>query len=201
MSIERMYRIYMTIKEMLKDRKYDKVEAGKDISTYDQFKKEFVICGKIEKQNMNLVCKNSKTGVLIMVCFLIDETIKSEHVKKIEKMMSGKVTKCILIYPNDITSQTRKHLENLSGISIEKFAENDLIINITKHKLMPKYEPLTSAEKKLFLKETKFNKIHLPKISLDDPVSRYYGISRGDILKIIRKSETAGEYVTYRICS
>ncbi|MCX6814617.1 MAG: DNA-directed RNA polymerase subunit H [Candidatus Aenigmarchaeota archaeon] len=72
-------------------------------------------------------------------------------------------------------------------------------IDILKHELVPKHEILTAAEKKELLEKVNATEKQLPKILDSDPVIKKIEAKPGDVIKITRKSQTAGETVYYRI--
>lgn len=70
--------------------------------------------------------------------------------------------------------------------------------SILDHELVPKHEVLSPEEAAEILKKLKINPAHLPWITIDDPVAKAIKAKPGDIIKITRKSPTAGEIVVYR---
>lgn len=89
--------------------------------------------------------------------------------------------------------------ETFYGYNLQVFHESELLINITHHELVPQHIALSSDEKTDLLLKHKITEKQLMKILYNDPIVRYYGFERGQVVKIIRKSETAGHYETYRI--
>jgi len=71
-------------------------------------------------------------------------------------------------------------------------------IDITKHILVPKHIKITEKEKKELFERYNLRFVDLPKILKNDPAIKDLNVKVGDVIKIIRKSPTAGEAVFYR---
>ncbi|MCW4033955.1 MAG: DNA-directed RNA polymerase subunit H [Candidatus Bathyarchaeota archaeon] len=66
------------------------------------------------------------------------------------------------------------------------------------HDFVSKHEVLTPEEKQQLLEEYKMQAYQLPRINSSDPSVIAVGGNPGDIVRVIRKSTTAGKYVAYR---
>lgn len=72
-------------------------------------------------------------------------------------------------------------------------------IRLQDHVLVPKHEILSKEEAEELLKILGISKEQLPKIKASDPIVVEIGAKPGDIIKITRKSLTAGKSVFYRL--
>jgi DNA-directed RNA polymerase subunit H len=70
--------------------------------------------------------------------------------------------------------------------------------DIFEHKLVPKHEILEDDEKQELLTKYRVQPYQLPQVSSSDPAAKAIGAKPGDILRIIRKSPTAGQHLAYR---
>lgn len=72
-------------------------------------------------------------------------------------------------------------------------------IEPAKHDLVPKHELLNEKDKEELLKQYGIELKQLPRILVSDPAIKELGAKVGDVVKIVRKSETAGEYKYFRV--
>lgn len=76
--------------------------------------------------------------------------------------------------------------------------EKEIKLDILKHELVPKHILLTKEEAEKLRREYRIELYQLPYIRASDPVAKVIGAKPGDVIKILRKSLTAGEAVAYR---
>jgi len=71
-------------------------------------------------------------------------------------------------------------------------------IDVSKHVLVPKHEIVSEEEKAQLIKMYGSLK-NFPRILSSDPQVKLLGAKPGDVIKIVRKSEVAGETIYYRV--
>ena len=131
-----------------------------------------------------------KSYVLILMWH---DKVGVEILKKyIEKCMNKQINNYIVIYQNSITSTCLKILNNFFEYNIELFPLDQFKFDITKVNYYTKHEKVSDDEKE---KLQKIYKGKLPIILLTDPIVRYFGYKRDDILLIHRENNE----LSYRI--
>ena len=70
-----------------------------------------------------------------------------------------------------------------------------------KHILVPNHTKLSDSETKQLLEKHNLRREHLPRIFISDPAIKDLDPESGDIIKIERRSPTAGVAYFYRVVS
>ncbi|XP_051977390.1 DNA-directed RNA polymerases I, II, and III subunit RPABC1 isoform X1 [Xyrauchen texanus] len=117
-----------------------------------------------------------------------------------QRMQEENITRAIIVVQMGMTPSAKQSLVDMAPKYIlEQFLQQELLINITEHELVPEHMVMTKEEVTELLARYKLKESQLPRIQAGDPVARYFGLKRGQVVKIIRPSETAGRYITYRL--
>lgn len=196
----RLFRVYKTISSMLSKRGYMVSREMKDMTPTD-FTNRFGEYPSREGLTILVEKADNETDQLF-VFFPEDEKVGVKPIKILtDRMKDESVSSAILVLRGDITPFAKQAvLEMSDSFRIEHFKEAELLVDITQHTLVPEHRVLGQNEKQELLKRYRLRDTQLPRIQPNDPVARYYGMKRGQVVKIIRPSETAGRYITYRIC-
>jgi len=201
----KLFRIRKTLAEMLNDRGYNVTKEELEM-TIDQFKETY---GDTSRENLTMLAakKDEKeSDSQIFVFFAEEARLGVKTIKQyIDRMEKDKIKKAILVVQDKITPYAQQVLRTMASqkdenkLVLEEWKEAELMVNITRHVLVPKHVLLTKEDQHDLLKRYKLKQTQLPRIQVNDPVARYYGLVKGQVVKITRPSETAGRYVTYRL--
>ncbi|KAI9000523.1 DNA-directed RNA polymerase RPB5 subunit [Trametes punicea] len=199
----RLWKVNRTIHELVKDRGFQVSddEINMDLATFRSHYANQT--GSVDRSQLNFFTNHRDNPMLQIFIFFTDE--KSVGVKTMRKLLGileeKNIQQGIIVFPGNMTPSARKVIVAMaSTYKLEEFSESDLLVNITHHTLVPRHELLTPEQKKELLETYRLKETQLPRIQLADPVARYYGLKRGNVVKITRPSETSGRYASYRIC-
>lgn len=193
----RLFRIRKTVVKMLGKRGYNVTDEDANMDPAE-FVGKFGEFPRREAMNM-LVGKLADPDDKLLVYFPEADVGVRECTPFIERLTSLKCSRGIMVVNGRFSNLAKSLLAEAGAIAIEHFRDDELLVDITEHELVPQHQVLSPEEKSALLARYKLRDSQLPRIQLGDPVARYYGMQRGQVVKIIRASETAGRYVTYRI--
>ena len=197
--LPKLYRVYKTLNKMMEDRGFT-VEDNYKETTFSQW-----LLKNNNKMTLNGIFykKSDNPDIVTRLYFEYLEGFKisaNDISLFFSKMKDVKADTGIIVISGQLTSQAKQKLTDINfELQIECFTIAELMVNITEHSYVPKHILLNEVEKNILLKRYKIKENQLPKILTTDPVARYLGLRKGNVVKIIRDSETSGKYVTYRI--
>jgi DNA-directed RNA polymerases I, II, and III subunit RPABC1 len=200
-EINKLYRVWRTLMQMMQDRNYNVPDALLMLSL-NGFKQKLGESKTRECLILQLA-KNDDEDSKIMLYFPDEIRITVPIIASIaQKMHKESIKRTVMVGKGNITPSAKQAITEVqTHFIIEYFEEKELLVNITEHELVPKHIVMTDVEKQALLKRYRVKEGQLPKIQVTDPVARYFGLSRGQVVKIIRTSETAGRYITYRLAA
>ncbi|KAI9794475.1 MAG: DNA-directed RNA polymerases II 24 kDa polypeptide (RNA polymerase II subunit 5) [Piccolia ochrophora] len=218
-ELTRLWRAWRTVHEMVFDRGYELTEEEVHISL-DDFRRHYgTDDGRPDRKKMTFSARPTQAMIdrystpptaaqpnppppaigTVWIEFLSDTSVGIKQMRNFaQHIHANNFNTGILITQASITPAALKIIPTVLPAIIETFLEQDLLVNITHHELVPKHVLLSQEEKTALLERYRLKESQLPRIQVGDPVARYLGLRRGQVVKIIRKSETAGRYASYR---
>lgn len=198
-QVTKLLRIKRTQIEMIQDRGYD-IGLDKEYLTmtyiqfYDKFK-DFSIYELFS--SLSKIYYNERQTISVFYSIPTNKHLSAADImpifESIEKTSNMK--KFIVISENSPSPELKKQIANLesknlygsldNSIRIQIFMYNELILNPTKHFLVPKHRIMSEDEVKELLKYVRIE--DLARLSDTDIQVRYLGAERLSILEILRE--------------
>ncbi|KAL5743763.1 hypothetical protein ACOSQ2_026879 [Xanthoceras sorbifolium] len=193
----RYYLARTTVLEMLRDRGYDVPDSEINLSL-QEFRAIHGQDPDVDRLRISVNHKSDPSKRMLVV-FCGPVMVKVNVIRGIATQIANKdtLTGLIIILQNHITNQALKAVD-LFQFKVEMFQITDLLVNITKHVLKPKHRVLTDEEKQRLLKKYNIEEKQLPGMLKSDAIARYYGIEKGQVVKVTYSGEITKSHVTYR---
>jgi DNA-directed RNA polymerase subunit H len=132
----------------------------------------------------------------IVWCILNQATVGIIAMNALYKIMKEKeIDRAIVITEGRYTHAVKQGAKKRK---VELLLKSFPVFDIFEHALVPMHKILSEKERAQLLAEYKVHPYQVPQIKSTDPAVKAIGAKPGDILKITRKSSTAGKHTAYR---
>lgn len=132
----------------------------------------------------------------VIWCILGQATVGIVAMNQLYKVMKEKeIERAIVITEGRYTHAVKQGAKKKK---VELLLKSFPVFDIFEHALVPRHEILTTQERADLLSKYKVKPYQMPQVTSTDPAVKAIGAKPGDVLRIIRKSSTAGEHIAYR---
>ena len=171
-------------------------DRGYSVDDMSLTKEEFIEWAEedsIETIKESLAFFVEKDGERTYVAWSVDPKLGLKISNILIEMEKNDAKRAIVVVDLSVTPNTNGIITScrVNKIYIDYFTLEALQINIMKHKLVPRQKICSKAEKTQIFKAYGIKSTDsLPHMSFNDPVARYFGAIKRDVIKIERESRT-----------
>ncbi len=143
------------------------------------------------------VKQDAVTEKLVVWIFKEPKVVGVATIKDIvDDMEEAGAQEGMLVGGSRFTPAAKKHARS---VRVELVEGNYASFDLFSHDLVPKHVIASDEEVKMLLEYYGIKKTHLPRILRDDPAAKLLGAKPGQVIRIERKSPTAGKALYYRL--
>ena len=144
----RLYKVWKTLNEMMEDRGYEKNKNAN--MNKEEFIQEFSKQAKLNGVFIKIDPNNPDNVFRTYYEYNPDPKLNMDTIKNLVEFMKSfnKINSGILISAGKLTQQAKLRIMEINThIPVETFSIGELVVNITKHVLVPKHILLKPEEK------------------------------------------------------
>lgn len=151
---------------------------------------------KKHKEVSSFLVKTAEGKQILVLCWPTQGTVGVQIINQVRKIMKDEETeKGIVVTSGRFTQAAKVHARRRGIELIPRLFPS---FNIFEHVFVPKHEIVGAEEREKLLNKYRVQPYQLPRLRASDPAAKAIDAKPGDIVRIIRDSQTAGKYTSYR---
>ena len=196
-----LFKSRKTVLELLQDRGYSKVSSSH--MTLEEFETWAEALEHPIKDEMEFIVSDEIFDDILVHWHIPHKLGSQELTNLISRMREMDIKRALVLVENSVTHCAKATLNRLKqeGTYIDVFTMEEIQFNISHHSLVPKHEVCSHEEKAQLMKAYAVDRTQLPNIKTTDPMARYLGVTKGQLIRITRDSDTmvGHKTISYRL--